>query len=302
MVQKEAVPTVSLADLDVASIDQRAILVYCHLGKPGTVKENVEETAKLNAAHGVAKGIAKVKQETFPGAVELDEVVECQREFRKFHYGMVTRYGQDGWGLMASRNLDEYKKTATESERKFKILLDTFMVKYPELIEDAKTRLKSLWRERDYPHPIKMRSKFAFEVGFKRIAESNSGLIGVSDDLRREIAAAADARVRAGVQQSMEDVVERITKVIGNVNKVLADRGEGKIGRVHETLLGNIVALADEIPKLNVLDNPRLNEIAARMKAEFAGIEPDDLKESEDVRKAVVATAESIAADLAGIF
>ena len=150
MVAKGVVPAgVNLGDLDVATIDQRAILVYCHLGKPGTIKENKELSSEVTANLGIDSGLVKVKQDTFPGARELEEVVDCQREFRKFHYDKVTRYGTDGWGLMASREIDAYKKVATETERKHNALLDAFMAKYPTLIDDAKARLKGAWRERD---------------------------------------------------------------------------------------------------------------------------------------------------------
>lgn len=310
MVKKNAVKSTdqTLAEVDVAQIDERAVLVYLGTGAWTASKKDRDLTNKIIEEAQAAPGSLRAMKSLMPGAEELETIKKIVSNFRSFHYQKTTAFGRDGWALLPSKTLGEYKRMFTEAKDLWDEAVDVFISRYDALREEARANLTGLgkvFRETDYPSAEEVRARFRFTNAVRRIRESQNDLLGVSDDVRQEIMADADARVREGLEVSVTALAERISKTVSNVSEVLGRQG-AKAPKVYDSLIDNVRALAEEIPALNVTGSEAFSKIADDMLTKLGSFQVEDLKgtkpEAKVKRAQAVATAEEIKADLDGIF
>lgn len=286
-------------DVNVIGIDERAVLVYLGISQWATSKKDKDLSSETSARLGAKDGEYAVTK-TVMECKELDRLKACLGAMRKFHYEVVTRYGNDGWALLASKKIGEYKQEFTKWHDEFSVALPAFMAVYDDQIEKEKVRLAGGWKQTDYPPAAVVAAKYRMTCDMRRIRESQNSLLGVSDEITKQIADEADARIKAGLASSIKDIVERITEVIGAVAEV--DSRE----RIHESIFENAKELAKVLPDLNITGDKSIDALADKILDKIGNVNAEDLKGKDDgakeARKKVAEDAKSILDDLAGAF
>jgi hypothetical protein len=289
-------------DFDVATIDERAVLVYLGTGMFNASKLDKQITATVEASHGAEGGTMRVSKSLLPSSKELKEFKQTVTDFRQnVHYQKTTAFGRDGWALLPSVSLGDYKKLAITCKEKCEEIADRFAESYNQRKEEAKELLGSAFKETDYPPVEVVRSKFKFDTSTRRIRQSSNDLIGVSDDLRKEIMEEADNAAREGLRVGVEALAKRIGEVVGNVAEVLGREGE-KAPKIYDSLIDNVKVLASELPLLNVTGDETFNKIADKMMKDLGTVRVEDLRGNDpaavEKRKEVVESAEKIMSEM----
>lgn len=294
----------SVAGENLIKIDERAVLVYLSLGQWTSSKLDKEVTQDVVERLGATPGSFRATKDLLPNNEPLERLIANRRAFRKYHYEVTTAYGRDGWALLKTTKIPDYKRKYADAIAEDKILLRAFLDQYDDAVEKAKLPapqgLGNGWKQTDYPPKSVVESKFRFTSDMRRIRESQNALIGVSDEVTAQIAKEADERVRAGLEVSVRSIIERITKVVGAVAEV-----ESK-GKIYDSLIENVRDLAVALPDLNVTGDSRYDKIADEMMAKLGKFTKDDLTGSDDAakaaRKEAATSAKEILDDLAGAF
>jgi hypothetical protein len=287
---------------DLPAIDERAVLVYLGTGQFAATKKDTPATQKLESDYKMVSGSGKVTKVLLPFSDELDRIRKIIAQFREYHYMKTTAFGRDGWSLLPSKSLSDYKKKFIEAKQDFDDAVDKFIAVYERQREAAKAKdsgLGKMFRETDYPPKDTVESKFRFTADVRRIQESENPLLGVSDDLRQAIVNDAQDRIQAGLEAGIEKLLIRVKDVLENIASI-----EGK-KRISDSLISNVLEIADEIPALNVTNNPNLDRIAKEMVHAFQNVSPDEFrgkdKAAKKARKQVAEKAEDILDKVGGI-
>ena len=116
--------------------------------------------------------------------------------------------------------------------------------------------------------------------------------------------------MQEGSEQALEtacqDIMTRFTETVGKMRddlRAFDPNGKGKErGIFRDSLIENVRGLADLLPMLNVLGDPRLDDIADRMRQELCAVDADDLRDSPMECHSIANAADDILAAMKGVW
>ena len=152
--------------------------------------------------------------------------------------------------------------------------------------------------------------EIADQFGFK------TRILPVPDasDFRVDLGDADAAAIRADIEQAshealagaMRDAWERIAEAVGrmverlNGYKPSKGKGDKASNTFRDSLVGNVRDLVALLPVLNLTNDPRLADVAARMERDLCQHDADDLREDDNARASTARAAQAILDDVAG--
>ena len=170
-----------------------------------------------------------------------------------------------------------------------------FLTNYPWIREDAKRELGLAFIETDYPSPEKLTGKFSAGFTVMPLPDAADFRVALGDTevehIRREIEEQVNTAFANGQKELWERVAEAVKHMVERLT-VFGDKvSDTRTATFRDSMLANLGAIADMMPRLNVTDDPRLNVMAERIKSELLAHEPKELRESEVLRESVLDAA-----------
>ena len=169
---------------------------------------------------------------------------------------------------------------------------------YPRLVETARADLNGLYDPANYPDPAAIRGKFSITVGFSPLPLSPESLtlkfLGREefDDLKGKIAGQWAAQENAAIG----DLYRRMVEKVGHMARTLADPD----AKFRDSLVNNLVELADLIPALNFKGDADLDALTVAMRDRLTGIDPETLRRDMMVRGQVAGEAGKLLQQITG--
>lgn len=219
-------------------------------------------------------------------------------------YEVTIPLSFQGMAILPAVGLDAFKTEYDKFQWDYERLADRFGTEYPAIRDRARVRLNSLWKADDYPEPSRIRAKFSFAWVPLPIPDADQlELPSLSLEKEEEVRAQVEASMRVELANAARDPWERIYRVVKTTANKLRAYGTGQDGKVHDafrdSLVGNVQALADILPRLNLFADPELDAMAERLTADLCEVSAGKLREDGDKRGEVARAAESMLADLA---
>jgi hypothetical protein len=167
----------------------------------------------------------------------------------------------------------------------------------PEWIEEAKTRLGSMFDASEYPSSEEVLQRFGVDVEIKPIPEAGDFRTKLSDATVKAVTKDIEKRSAERLKAATKDVFERVATVTSKMAEKLKnyEQAEGQAGAFRDSLVYNVVELADLLPNLNITDDPRIAEFATRLKADLAAHSPEILRSDSKARAVTLKKAEQLA-------
>lgn len=257
------------------------------------------------------KGVTeKVKEEHFAssdagnfnkhllGSEKLKAIHSYIAETRRLHMTMTLEGREKGYRLLTNQMYFKYRQVMQERKDGMLVLVESFKLDYPYLVDADRQRLGEMWNSSDYPDIEKLNSKFGFDLTIMPVPRgSDLKVVGLLDeDLRR---------LRDDIDQSLE---ERLAVAMKDAWTRLYDglkRFTGKKIHAEETIK-HLCELVEILPMLNVGNDPRLAELAQEVTASICIHDPGAIKDHAETRKEVVQSAKDILKEIesamSGIF
>ena len=238
----------------------------------------------------------------------LKELTEIIGEARTLFYSLTLPWCDEGPRVLPNANYSKFADAFRPLQRKFDAAADKFARAYPDYVEESKKLLNGMWKAEDYPSPAHIRGKFQLKMQILPFPDSSDFRADLDDDTLADIKAEIEAS--SSTDTALKNVGERITEVVGHMAKKLAEyRGKDYQRKPGETrsfftdsLVENVRELADLLPAFNLTDDPKLNEIAARISKELCVEDADTLRENGEARKSVQKSADEIVSDVQKFF
>jgi hypothetical protein len=203
----------------------------------------------------------------------IKAVNSAANEARIFHYAQTLPWKDDGARILPAANYLQYSEGMRAKKATFAAAVQKFIASYPDLIEEAKTRLAGLFNASEYPDAAGITDKYSFEVQIDPLPQ------------------AADFRVDLNSAE-----VEHIRKEIEARNNQAQAAATLDLWKRLNTAVSNIEEITEIIPRLNLTDDPALNRLTAEAKTKLTANTPEKLRTDINTRKETAKAADELLA------
>jgi hypothetical protein len=154
----------------------------------------------------------------------------------------------------------------------------------------------------EYPDVDRVRSKFGFRYSFSPVPEAGDFRVDVEEEALNELKQQYESHYKQKLDDAMKDTWERLHDVLTHMSNKLAftddtyDEHGVKIKRApfHTSTITNAVELCELLTKLNVTNDPKLEDARKRLESALVGVDADTVKESQEIRHSVKAKVDQI--------
>ena len=268
-------------------IQSKAMLVDLTISQWTATKHDKAVSAEVEAAHA-AKDAGRYNKRLIDKA-HLAEINRITNELRKHHYSRTLPWTDKGQRLLPSELFLDYRQDMAKYKADFQAAVSTFIKLYPQLVQDARMRLGTMYQAEDYPQPTDLSALFDITVEFAPVPDANDFRVDVSketqDEIRQQITDAVSLRQAKMVKECwarMREVVGRIAEQCGKENGVIRD-----------SLINNARDLVNILGGLNVTANPTIATIEVAIRSKLI-VPAAQLRTSPTVRAEVARVAHAL--------
>ncbi len=225
---------------------------------------------------------------------ELKKVSKVANAIRTFHYENTLAWSDDGSRLLPSANFLTYTQELAVLTSQFDQVVKTFIMEYPSMIEEARYRLNGMFNAAEYPTDIA--SKFEAKAKFFPVPDAEDFRVSLSADeiagLKNDLQVEINSRVAAATT----DIWDRIKSALSSMVSRLGD----KDAIFRDSLVNNIQDLIGLLPKLNLSNDPAINNTVKEM--ERLLVSPEALRTNTLLRQKTADEAQAILSKMQGYF
>jgi len=209
---------------------------------------------------------------------------------RTFHYENTLPWSDQGGRLLPSANYFDYVKDIQSFKDDFEREVANFLKVYPSLKDEARQRLNGMFDEKDYPDVYTLETKFAIKSMILPVPEADDFRVKITDDEVNSIKDAIAQQVQDSTEAAMNDLWQRLFKVVDHMVERLSDPDN----KFKNTLIENITDLCDLLPKLNITADPELDEAVQEIKTKLTANDSQTLRDNDVARSNTAAEAQKI--------
>jgi hypothetical protein len=277
------------------SISSSALLVELNISVWPASKLDREVTDKVNTDASAVRGASQTKKNLFAGTSLRKDISDFAARVRLYHNKHTLPWADKGERMLPTKLFMEYKQTMNGFEQTFNMMCTNFFVEYPRLVVDAPNNLGSMYKAEDYPEIEEVRLKFGFRRAVKPIPESGDFRLDIPAHDLVEMKNDYEKQYSDRLAEAMREPWERLHKMLVGMSEKLTDiEGDDSKKRYHDTLISNPIELCGLLTKLNVTNDPKLEEARRQLELTMLGADIESIKEDADSRSALKSKVDAI--------
>jgi hypothetical protein len=260
------------------SISSSALLVELNISVWPASKLDKEVTDKVNTDASAVKGASQTKKNLFAGTSLRKDISDFAARVRLYHNKHTLPWADKGERMLPTALFMDYKQTINGFEQTFNMMCQNFFIEYPRLVVEAPTNLGSMYKAEDYPELTDVKLKFGFRRAVKPVPEAGDFRLDIPaydlEEMREEFLKQQDNKLA----EAMREPWDRLHEMLVGISDKLTDvEGDSK-KRYHDTLISNPIELCSLLTKLNVTNDPKLEEARRQLEMTMLGADIEDLK------------------------
>jgi hypothetical protein len=275
------------------SISASAVLVELNISVWPASKLDRDTTAQVNTDASAVVDAARVHKNLFAGTSLRKEIENFAAKVRLYHNQRTLPWADKGERMLPTALFMEYKQTMNAYEQTFDAMCSSFFHAYPELVKDAPTHLGKMYKAEDYPDLEDVKLKFGFRRTVKPVPEAGDFRLDIPANDLEEMRADFTAQQDSKLADAMREPWERLHEMLVGMSKKLDDTSGGK-KRYHDTLVSNPLELCALLTKMNITNDPKLEEARKELELTMLGTDIEAIKDSEQHRTEVKAKVDAI--------
>jgi hypothetical protein len=245
-----------------------------------------------NAQHGTVR--ASIHYFKHGKADGLRTLKEFQTEWKTAlnHYARYPYAA--GMKLLPASLVEEFVAVnKTYKDKESGVFADWQNNEYTQWSVSAPERMGSLYDPSDFPSAVDCYNRFRCDVTVVPLAEAEqwqriavispslaSTMANQQNENTERVTREAHAKLWADVMKPIQNIVDQLSK----------DKT-----KIHDSLVGNVIAITDLIPAYNEIHkDSNLSAAAAAIKAELCKIDPEDLRKSAEAKADALNKAKGI--------
>ena len=280
---------ISFAAVQTPSLSQRAMLVQLSVGGWTGRKQDKRVTAETVTAKNAAADAGNWMTRIVPPAT-LAAIKSIENAARNYVYEVTLPWANNGPRILPSALFMEFTAKLRDFEFQFRQQVEAFLTVYPQIVEEAQTRLGDLYDGSKFPTVGKLRDAFSFSLAITPLPDAKDFRVDLSDEIVAEVQANIQQQASSALQNAMQEVWQRLYDAVEHIASKLADAK----GKFKDSLIGNLVELLEILPALNITNDPALDRLRREAAQKLGNQDPQTLRDNPAVR----ADAANAAADI----
>jgi hypothetical protein len=275
------------------SISASAVLVELNISVWPASKIDRELTSQVNANASAHKDASQTKKNLFAGTSIRADIEKFAARVRLYNNQHTLPWADKGERMLPTKLFMDYKQTMNGYERTFEMICDNFFDEYETLVKDAQVNLGAMYRAEDYPPLEEVRQKFSFRRSVKPLPEAGDFRLDIPANDLEEMRVAYEGQYNEKLAEAMRTPWERLHEVLLGMSKKLGDTSEAK-KRYHDSLLTNPLELCELLTKLNVTNDPKLEDARRQVETAMLGASIEEVKVDASVRENLKSKVDAI--------
>jgi len=277
------------------SISSSALLVELNISVWPASKLDREITDKVNTDASAVRGASQTKKNLFAGTSLRKDISDFAARVRLYHNRHTLAWADKGERMLPTALFMDYKQTMNGFEQTFDMMCNNFFIEYPRLVVEAPTNLGSMYKAEDYPDLDEVKMKFGFRRTVKPVPEAGDFRLDIPAYDLEEMRVEFTKQHETKLAEAMREPWERLHKMLVGMSEKLTDvEGDDSKKRYHDTLISNPIELCGLLTKLNVTNDPKLEEARRQLELTMLGADIESIKEDADSRSALKSKVDAI--------
>lgn len=274
------------------NLQERAVLVSLNVRMPTITRRDRKATEDVERLHN-SRNLGRFNKDL----VRKDFFAPIQAAVtaaRGYMYSMTVPWGNDYW-LLAVRRKMEFAEKMLAHIGAIEAQADALAAKWPEVVEEARTRLGDLFEADQYPSPTAVRERFKVRLKYLPVPSGNDLRVSLDDEQLTEMRLRIEEDTREALNEASRVPWERLHEAVERMATSLAKPE----GRVYDTVVSNLAGLCDTLPDLNFVEDERLTKAITLVKQQLI-LPVERLREDKGMKANTAAAAAKIAGAMAG--
>tara|TARA_R100001530_G_scaffold87718_1_gene61104 strand:+ start:2571 stop:3413 length:843 start_codon:yes stop_codon:yes gene_type:complete len=277
------------------SLKENSILVKLKVSQWTARKYDRNISDELTTKHNASHDYARVNK-VLVDIQEIKKITKSANEIRNFHNTNTLPWMQDGIGILPIANHSKYIEGMRELKTKFQEQVESFQRQYEHLVSTAQVKLGSMFDPSDYPSSSSIADKFSIDVDMFPIPDSKDFRVDLDEDIINDMKKNLESKIKDAQEEAMKDLWNRLYGTVTHMAEKLTDPSS----RFKNSLVGNIDDLVKLLPKLNVSNDPNLENMRKEVANKLSAYDPEDLRTDKKVRSQAAQEAKDIVDKMKG--
>lgn len=248
-----------------------------------------EASARLTQEANADSDAARVNKHLIAKAA-LQPIVSAASSVRHHFYLNTLPWKDNGDRLLTRALYTDFMSAHNQLADAFKAEVDKFVtLTYPQAVAHAEFRMGDLFNPTDYMSQDAVARKFYIGLDIDAVTEANDFRVDLEKAELTEVRKAMQEAMQSRLTRAMQDVWTRVEERLQH----FADK-MGSDEAFRRSTLENLEEIANLIPALNIVNDPRLDLIGEEIKAVLVGHDPKVLRKNKEVRAEVAEEAQRI--------
>lgn len=274
---------------DSVGIATSSMLVELNISCWTARKLDKKVSEEVDAAKNTKVKAGNYHKHLLAGNPHLEAVNKYAAKVRLWNTKQTIPWSDSGGRIVTMENLFNggYKSQLDDHKTEFERLADNFIQVYPTLISAAAFQLGDLFDRDEYPEPEAVAKKFRFQYTLMPLPTSGDFRIDIGEQVKNELMQHYEAHFNERLNVAMRDVWGRLHECLSHMSERLASDEEGNRKVFHGTLLTNAREMVGLLRRLNVTNDPKLEEARRDLENALINADTESIKDSDYLREAV---------------
>jgi hypothetical protein len=273
------------------SIASSAVLIDLNISvwTARKLDKNVSKEIDINKNTTIKAG--NYNKHILAGSDQLEAITKLSGEIREWHGRQTLPWSDTGTRLLPMSNFFDYKQQLGVYEAEFKSRINTFIQQYPNIIQSMVYKLGNLFDRSEYPDVDKIATKFNLRYTIMPVPETKDFRVDIADDIRDEMQKEYQKAYEGRVEAAMGDAWSRLHTTLEH----MVDRLSGEDKKIfRNSLVDNALELTNLLTRLNVTNDPKLEQARRSLEQSLVGVTADELRDSLGARQEILARVNQI--------
>lgn len=280
------------------SITSSAVLASLNISVWPASKLDREVTDKVTADANANANSGKFIKDLTAGSSLRKDIEKFAAHCRVRHLRFTLPWADKGERLLPTKLFLDYKAFINESEQRFNDLCQRFFADYPQLLANAPINLGKFYKAEDYPPLDEVQGRFGFRYVFSPLPDAGDFRLDVANEDREFLESKYAQAYETRLADAMREPWDRLHKMLTDMSIKLTDEPDTDDDkpkkRYHDTLVTNAQELCGLLTKLNITNDPKLEEARKQLEVTMLGADIEVIKESPAIRESMKSKVDAI--------
>lgn len=279
--------------VDVSDSAYNAVLVGLRIRSWAANGMDKEISQQVASEHGTDRKLGRFWKTLLPKSkgTPLGNIYAVEREARTFHYDNTLPWMHDGVRILPVENFKKYTTKMRELKREMEKHVVRFLTQFDTLKREAKAELKGMYCEEDYPKREILAQCFSLDYQLQPLPKSSTFFETQLPDIDVERAKRdLEADLQTTFKRAQDEVWDRLYQCVAK----LQERLGGDPRYLRPAALESAHELLALLPRLNITNDQRLEELRSKLEGSFSGMTAEGLRQDTVLRNQKVEEVNAI--------